>query len=222
MPNFPNLNICQHPINPIVKSPFVAYEISFLQTKYSLMDIDNYSSFIKNAISRFRRSRTYKNYKSFLMNLGLDHCQLHAGISADMATIEMHHNMLTIFDIAVIITEYYINTYGCINSFQLIRELKKVHKEHKVCLVMLSLSAHQLYHHANGLFIHPDMCFGDWQSFLSEYKAGITIEIANKLIRYLESAAQLGGTKTNNLLKLRDEIQDWSVMNEYGVNNNHL
>ena len=38
----------------------------------------------------------------------------------------------------------------------------------------------------------------------SEYKAGITIEIAN------------------NLLKLRDEIQDWSVMNEYGVNNNHL
>src|SRR5574344_2058327 len=172
MPNFPNLNICQHPINPIVKSPFVAYEISFLQTKYSLMDIDNYSSFIKNAISRFRRSRTYKNYKSFLMNLGLDHCQLHAGISADMATIEMHHNMLTIFDIAVIITEYYINTYGCINSFQLIRELKKVHKEHKVCLVMLSLTAHQLYHHANGLFIHPDMCFGDWHTFLSEYKAG--------------------------------------------------
>ena len=179
MPNFPNLNICQHPINPVVKSPFVAYEISFLQTKYSLMDIDNYSSFIKNAISRFRRSRTYKNYKSFLMNLGLDHCQLHAGISADMATIEMHHNMLTIFDIAVIITEYYINTYGCINSFQLIRELKKVHKEHKVCLVMLSLTAHQLYHHANGLFIHPDMCFGDWHTFLSEYKAGITIEIAN-------------------------------------------
>lgn len=222
MPNFPNLNIFQHPINPVVKSPFVAYEISFLQTKYSLMDIDNYSSFIKNAISRFRRSRTYKNYKSFLMNLGLDHCQLHAGISADMATIEMHHNMLTIFDIAVIITEYYINTYGCINSFQLIRELKKVHKEHKVCLVMLSLTAHQLYHHANGLFIHPDMCFGDWHTFLSEYKAGITIEIANKLIRYLESAAQFGGTKTNNLLKLRDEIQDWSVMNEYGVNNNHL
>lgn len=222
MPNFPNLNICQHPINPVVKSPFVAYEISFLQTKYSLMDIDNYSSFIKNAISRFRRSRTYKNYKSFLMNLGLDHCQLHAGISADMATIEMHHNMLTIFDIAVIITEYYINTYGCINSFQLIRELKKVHKEHKVCLVMLSLTAHQLYHHANGLFIHPDMCFGDWHTFLSEYKAGITIEIANKLIRYLESSAQFGGTKTNNLLKLRDEIQDWSVMNEYGVNNNHL
>ena len=222
MPNFPNLNICQHPINPVVKSPFVAYEISFLQTKYSLMDIDNYSSFIKNAISRFRRSRTYKNYKSFLMNLGLDHCQLHAGISADMATIEMHHNMLTIFDIAVIITEYYINTYGCINSFQLIRELKKVHKEHKVCLVMLSLTAHQLYHHANGLFIHPDMCFGDWHTFLSEDKAGITIEIAKTLSRYLESSAQFGGTKTNNLLKLRDEIQDWSVMNEYGVNNNHL
>ena len=199
MNEFPDLELRKDPVNPTIRSPYVPYELSFYQTKYTLMDIDLYSNFIKNAISRFRKSRCYKNYKSYLMNLGLDHCQLHSNISAEMATIEMHHNMLTIFDIAVIM-------------------LKKVHTSNEVQLVMLSLTAHQLYHNANGMYIHPDMCIGNWPKFLEDYRYGITIEIANKLINYLNYAISLGDTKTGELLKLRDRIQDWSVMNEYGVN----
>ena len=62
------------------------------------------------------------------------------------------------------------------------------------------------------------MCIGNWPKFLEDYRYGITIEIANKLINYLNYAISLGDTKTDELLKLRDRIQDWSVMNEYGVN----
>lgn len=182
------------------------------------MDIDVYTNFIKNAVSRFRKSRTYTHYKGYLMNLGMDHCQLHSNIYADMATIEMHHNMLTIFDIAVILTEHTINTIGYITTFDLVNLLKKVHTENKVQLVMLSLTAHQLYHNANGMYIHPDMCFGNWMAFLEEYKYGITIELANKIINYVNYAISLGDTETGELLKLRDKVQDWSVMNEYGVN----
>ena len=182
------------------------------------MDIDVYTNFIKNAVSRFRRSRTYTHYKGYLMNLGMDHCQLHSNIYADMATIEMHHNMLTIFDIAVILTEHTINTVGYITSYDLVNLLKKVHTENKVQLVMLSLTAHQLYHNANGMYLHPDMCFGNWMAFLEEYKYGITIELANKVINYVNYAISLGDTHTGELLKLRDKIQDWSVMNEFGVN----
>ena len=218
MSNFPNLELRKDPVNPIVKSQYVPYELSFYQTKYTLMDIDVYTNFLKNAISRFRKSRTYKGYKAYLMNLGLDHCQLNSNISSEMATIEMHHNMLTIFDIAVIITEHTINTIGYITSYDLVNMLKKVHTSNEVQLVMLSLTAHQLYHNANGMYIHPDMCIGNWPKFLEDYRYGITIEIANKLINYLNYAISLGDTKTGELLKLRDRIQDWSVMNEYGVN----
>lgn len=219
MNEFPDLELHKDPVNPVIRSPYVPYELSFYQTKYTLMDIETYTNFIKNAVSRFRKSQTYKNYKSYLMNLGMDHCQIHGNITAEMATIEMHHNILTIFDIAVIITEHYINTVGYITTFDLVNELKKVHTEHKVQLVMLSLTVHQLYHNANGMFIHPDMCFGNWMAFLEEYKKGITIELANKVINYINTALSVGCTKTGELLKLRDTVRDWSVLNTYGVNN---
>jgi len=60
---FPDLSIIVSPNNPVIKSPFVPYQLEFYQTKYSLMDIDRYTSFVKNAVSRFRASRAYKNYK---------------------------------------------------------------------------------------------------------------------------------------------------------------
>lgn len=218
MNEFPDLQLKKDPVNPVLRSPYVPFELPFYQTKYTLMDIDVYTNFIKNAVSRFRKSRTYTHYKGYLMNLGMDHCQLHSNIYADMATIEMHHNMLTIFDIAVILTEHTINTIGYITTFDLVNLLKKVHTENKVQLVMLSLTAHQLYHNANGMYIHPDMCFGNWMAFLEEYKYGITIELANKIINYVNYAISLGDTETGELLKLRDKVQDWSVLNEYGVN----
>lgn len=219
MSNFPNLELRKDPVNPIVKSQYVPYELSLYQTKYTLMDIDVYTNFLKNAISRFRKSRTYKGYKAYLMNLGLDHCQLNSNISSEMATIEMHHNMLTIFDIAIILCEHTINTVGYITTYDLVNLMKKVHKENKVQLVMLSLTSHQLYHNAQGMFIHPDMCIGNWPAFLEEYNKGITIDIANKVINYINTAISLGDTKTGDLLKLRDSIQDWSIINEYGANN---
>ena len=51
--------------------------------------------------------------------------------------------------------------------------------------------------------------------FVKEYSDGITIEIANKIIKYINRAEELGCTSDNNLLKLRDELVDWSKNNEY-------
>ena len=81
-------------------------------------------------------------------------------------------------------------------------------------LVMLSLTPHQLYHNNPDFFIHPSMCFGNWMEFLQRYNKGITIEIARKIIYYLEQAIQEGGTNDNNLLTLRDAVKDWSYLNQ--------
>ena len=199
--------------NPTLRSPNSVYELPFYQTRDTLLDIETYRNFLNNAISRFRKSATYKHYKGFLINLGMDRCQFHGNITNDMATIEMHHNCLTIHDIALIIAEHTINTVGRISTFDLVQLLKEEHKAHRVQLVMLSLTPHQLFHSDPEFFIHPNMCFGDWYSFLEKYKYGITQDIAFKVLFFLKKAIESSESCDNDLLKLRDSVKDWSVLN---------
>lgn len=197
--------------NPTLRSPYTPFEQPFYITRDTLVDIDEYSAFLKNAIRRFRSSRTYKNYKAYLINLGMDRSQVHGNITADMADIEMHHNMLNIFDIAFIIAEHVLNTRGYICTFDLVMLLKLEHKQNHICLVMLDKTAHQMHHLNNKeFFIHPKMCFGDWLAFLNRYPYGITRDIANKIIYYLDMADKNNGTNTKDYLNLREQIADWS------------
>ena len=199
--------------NPTLRSPNSVYELPFYQTRDTLLDIETYRNFLKNAMSRFRKSATYKHYKGFLLNLGLDRCQFHGNITADMASIEMHHNCLNLMDLALIITEHTLNTTGKISSFDLVQMLKEEHKAHRIQLVMLSLTPHQLFHSDPEFFIHPSMCFGDWYSFLEKYKYGITQDIAFKILFYLKKSLETSTSCDNNLLALRDNIKDWGEMN---------
>lgn len=200
-------------LNPTLVSPYTFYELPFYQTKDTLINTDTYREFLNNAISRFRRSRTYNNYKGFLIGLGLDRCQVHGNITMEMATLEMHHNMLTIFDIALIITEHIINTVGYISTFDLITLLKQEHINHRVQLVMLSLTPHQIYHNTDGFFIHPDNTIGNWWDFLERYNTGLTLDIAYKLLRYINKSIKNDYSYDSDLLNLRDKIYDWSGLN---------
>lgn len=204
--------------NPTLTSPNCAFELPFYQTRETLLDVESYKNFLDNSISRFRHSKTYKHYKSFLMRLGMNRCQFHSNIVSseeqDMATIEMHHNMLTIFDIALIITEHTLNTHGRICTFDLVDLLKTEHTNHRVQLVMLSLTPHQLCHNNPDFFIHPRMCFGNWYEFLERYKYGITQDIAFKILFYLKRAIENGSSNDAELLSIRDNILDWSGINE--------
>ena len=204
--------------NPTIASPNSPFELPFKQTRDSLMDVESYKAFLDNAMSAFRHSKTYRNYKSFLIELGMDKCQVHGNITTEMVgaeNIEMHHNMLTLFDIAIILTEHTLNTIGSITTFDLIKMLKDEHKAHRIQLVMLTKTPHELYHDNSEFFIHPSMCIGKWWEFLYMYRDGITREIANKIIRYLDRAIIEGKTNDNGLLNLRNDIYNWSAMNGY-------
>ena len=63
----PGINSYQENMNPIISSPNSEYAIPFYQTRDSLTDVDGYRQFLKNVESRFRKSETYKNYKSFFI-----------------------------------------------------------------------------------------------------------------------------------------------------------
>lgn len=206
----PGIETYQENANPIISSPNSEYAIQFYQTRDSLTDVDTYRQFLKNVESRVRKSETYKNYKSFLMGLGLDHCQVHGYINSTMATIEMHHAIMTLFDIAMLITEHMLNTVGYVTTFDVSQAIKEEHKNGNVALVMLSKTPHQVYHADSSFFIHPDMCIGNWPKLLEKYNLGLTQDLAFKLLYYIKKAIENGCTNDNGLLDLRENIMNWS------------
>lgn len=198
--------------NPMISSPSCEYAIGFYETKESLIDVDSYRQFLKNCESRFRKSKTYKNYKSFLMDLGMDHCQVHGYINSTMATLEMHHAILTLFDVAMLITEHYLNTSGYVNTFMVVQAMKEEHKNNNIALVMLSKTPHQVYHNDRSFLLHPNMCVGNWPALLKKYNKGLTQDLAFNLLYYIKRSIECGGTNDQKLLDLRDKILDWSIV----------
>lgn len=206
----PGIQSYQENSNPMIASPNSEYAIAFYQTRDTLTDVDVYRQFLKNVESRFRKSETYKNYKSFIMSLGFDHCQVHGYINSTMATLEMHHAILTLFDVAMLITEHYLNTVGYVSTFDIVQAIKEEHKAGNIALVMLSKTPHQIYHADKSFFIHPDMCIGNWPELIRKYNKGLTQDLAFNLLYYIKKAIDNGCTVDNSLLDLRDQIKDWS------------
>lgn len=197
--------------NPTIASPFSPFIIQFYQTPDSLNNIEDYRIFLKNIESAFRVSREYKAIKSRLIESGMTNCQIHGNLNSDMVTIEMHHNMLTLFDLAMIITEHMVRTNGRISSFDVERLLVDAHVNNEVLLVMLSKTPHQMYHNNSEFFLPFEMCIGEPWKFLEKYKYGITQDIAYKILRYLRQEEKNNG-KINDqgLLNIRKSIADWS------------
>ena len=212
----PGIETYQENRNPIVCSPNCSYVLPFYQTKESLLDIDRYRTFLKNCESRFRHSMTYSNYKGFLIGLGLDRCQVHGFITSEMSGVdlEMHHTIITLFDICLIITEHLLNTVGYVTTFDVVQLLKEEHKAHNVPLVMLSKTPHEIYHsNPSSFYIHPKMVFGNWGKLLEKYRFGLTQDISFKILYYLKRSFDENGTNDKDLLALRDKIKEWSNYN---------
>lgn len=194
--------------------------IYFEQTKDSLLDIEEYRKFIKNVIRRFRKSRDYKGYKSYLMCIGMNRCQILGNITDEMAEVEMHHNFLTIFDIAVLISQHILNTIGKITSFDLICLLSQEHRNNNIPIVMLSKTVHEMYHDDPNFYIPISMTFGKWWDLLIKYRYGITLDIADKVINYISKCQLNNELNTSEYFQLKQSIESWGRYNDY--TNNHV
>lgn len=201
-------------INPRLCSPSSEFDLPFYQTRETITDPERYKSFLKNAERRFRASKEYKMYKAYLMDLGFDHCQVLGNIeSGDNVDIELHHNILNLFDICILISEHMLNTIGYISTFDLIQLLIMEHFNNRVGVVFLSTTAHELYTNNPNAYIPPSMTFGKWWELLDKYKYGITYDIAKKLVDYIN--------KYNNEIPCsikimqQEQILNYARYNEY-------
>ena len=203
-------------INPKLSSPRSEFDLSFYQTRESIADPERYKSFLKNAERRFRASKEYKLYKSYLMDLGFDHCQVMGNIeSGDNVDIELHHNILTLFDICVLISEHVLNTRGFISTFDLIQLLIMEHQNNRIGVVFLSTTAHELYTNNPNAYIPPSMTFGKWWELIERYKYGITYDIANKLVHYINKYQNEIPCSINIIQQ--EQILNFANFNEYAI-----
>ena len=215
--NYPDILLSNIDINPTLTSPNAVYSISFALTKEQTYDFEEYKRFLDSAIRNFRQSKFYTHYKHYLYSLGIDCCQFHPNITSnseqEVASLEMHHCMLNIYDIAIIITEHILATQGMINEFDLSDLLKIEHANNNIPIVMLCKSCHQKYHH-QFLYVYPEMIFGKWWELLYKYPEGWTREIMDKVFKYINRGLgekrQYREKDNARLLELRDEILNWA------------
>ena len=199
--------------NVYLHSPNAEYDIPFAMNKDSIMDIDILRNFLKNAEYRFRSSREYKAYKDHLMRLGLTNSSVHSNLNSEMCSIEMHHCILSLFDIALMITWHMVNTVGHITSFDLVQLLILEHRQNNIPVIMLDETSHQMYHSEFDAYFPPEMIFGKWLNLLARYSNGITIDIAKKIIFYIQKYYN----NTNPMcIELRNSVLSYANYNEYG------
>lgn len=221
-----NIYLAQEYINtqdpiPAIYFPRCEYPLTFYQTRDTLADMDRYKAFIDNCTHRFRKSRTYKSYKSYLMSMGLDRCQVIGNIQDGMANIEMHHNFLTIYDITILISQHILNTVGRCTTFDIVALLMQEHRNNNIPIVMLSETVHQLYHDNPDFYIPISMTFGKWWDLLIKYRYGITIDIAYKVVKYIQNCQRNNELNSVEFFKLSDDIKNWGEYNEYNYYNNY-
>lgn len=221
-----NIYLAQEYINtqdpiPAIYFPKCEYPLTFYQTRDTLADMDRYKAFIDNCTHRFRKSRTYKSYKSYLMSMGLDRCQVIGNIQDGMANIEMHHNFLTIYDITILISQHILNTVGRCTTFDIVALLMQEHRNNNIPIVMLSETVHQLYHDNPDFYIPISMTFGKWWDLLIKYRYGITLDIAYKVVKYIQNCQRNNELNSVEFFKLSDDIKNWGEYNEYNYYNNY-
>lgn len=206
---------------PVLWFPSAESYLPFYQTRDTLADMEKYKAFITNCVRRFRKSRTYKSYKSYLMSIGMDRCQVNGNIQDGMANIEMHHNFLTIFDITVLISQHLLNTIGRCTTFDVISLLAQEHRNNNIPIVMLSETAHQLYHDNPDFYIPISMTFGKWWDLLIKYRYGITMDIAYKVINYIRKCQQNNELTDLKFYQLANDVGNAGYYNEYNYYNNY-
>lgn len=196
--------------NPSLFDPAQATAIFFAQTRDTLIDTDIYSRFVYSCENNFRRSRFYKAYKCNVMNMGLNRDQNMASITSDMTDLELHHNFPTLKQATIMIIEHMLNTKGCVTTFEVVNELKEVHRKNWMAVIILSETQHQIYHSDPSNFISLTQCYGNPFAFIDHYIDGMTLDISFKLLLQLKLEEQHNNKSYSpNMIKVREQILSW-------------
>lgn len=140
-------------------------------------DESSIKKFAKNVEKLIRTSREYNEYIELLRTncTDLNHDNIMHNITNGDVDLEFHHYPFTLYDIVVIVMNKHVIDAEKFTSFSIAKEVMKLHYAHKIGLVPLTKTNHELAHDGK-LFISEKQIFGDFHKFMKEYDKGITIE----------------------------------------------
>ena len=170
-------------------------------------DSKAYLAFIRGVEKLVRTSDEYDAYKDYLMNeIGLNFCAVLSNVTAEKASIEMHHGpILTLFDYCEIVFNALHLRGEKITSFYLADIILRLHFDNKIQIVMLSNTVHSLAH--GSIFIHPSQAWGDLNGFFEEWGDGLTDEQITTINEYIKLSKKYE-TTDNDILKFSG-IKKW-------------
>ena len=165
--------------------------IPFYNEKTFLTNSIKYIKFIKNVEAQVRTSKEYSAYIRYLkedLDPPLNHCMVYSNIKDDNAPIEMHHHILTLFDIVEIITTRFFKNDTPFSSSRIFHEVMEEHRLNRILVVMLCKAVHEAVHNRiNPRFLDYRMGHGDIVGFLEEYWDCLSLTHIKKIQMYIES-----------------------------------
>lgn len=203
--------------NPVIDSDNSDFEIPFYKDSEYHANLENFVSFIKAVESLVRRHPDYKKYIKYLREeIGLNKCQVLGNLESEdekeNLKIEMHHGpILTLFDLAVILTDWALINDKKVTTFYIADLLLEEHFNNNIQVVMLSTTIHEQVHEGN-VWINLNQAFGDLSTFLEKYQDGLDTTHISKINNYIEKSIEKDSYH-NGVLELDKQVKNWSKLN---------
>lgn len=198
---------------PYVDSDNSLFYIPFYKTEEYFEIYENYCTFVKACEAMVRKSKFYKVYIKYLIEIvGMNCCQVLPNVEVDDSkgvTIEMHHGpILTLFDICSIVLDHLRKSGDkYITTFKVADIVLEEHRLNNVRVILLSKTVHQEVHNEN-IMLNYRMGFGDTSTFLEKYKLGIDKNMRKKINEYIKWSLE-NDSCDNNVLEVADKMKVW-------------
>lgn len=197
--------------NPSIMNLQQTRELPFKHTLETLIDTEEYAKFIYNIEYQFRHSKFYRDYKANIYAEGFNYDQQMRNITADMADIELHHHLPTLKEAAIVLTEYYVRTYGEVCTMDIIELLIWCHRQNLMGTIMLTSSMHQAYHNDPTVFISIGQLRGKPFEFIDRFGMFFTLDIAMRYLMQFKQEEQYNGiTQWPQIPRALAQLRMWT------------
>lgn len=183
------------------------FDISFNKDKNQLANMENYVKFVKGCEKSVRKHPDYNHFVSTVRDLNMPHCQVLGNITKFDAEVQMHHNVLTLFDYCAIVTDHLLAHDELVNTFKVAKLVLQEHFDEHVNIVMLCTTVHEMID-TGEIFINLSQGIGNINEFFKKYKDGLG-RYAEKINQYIDLSKQYK-SNDNRIFDLEENMVNWS------------
>lgn len=197
---------------PTVDSDNSDFYLPFDKAEDFFAMYENEIAFYRGVEKLVRTDDFYKKYIKYLIDVvGMKCCQVMSNIEVEdnsKVTFEMHHGpILTLFDITMILCNWYRHNGIPITTFDVADKILEEHHKNRVRVVLVTKTVHTQIHEGN-IILNYNQGFGDTESFLELYKDGVTRDIRNRINKYIEWCKE-HNSYDNDVLSIATKLKKW-------------